>query len=104
MNRKFTLILFTALFSLQSAQAQVKNEDDDDVLENPYMGEDDELYSTGHADTASDRRYYIQPLNEITIQENRLQIPFAKQNRNISIMDQSLIRTLPVKSVNELLT
>lgn len=107
MKYKITPILFFTLLSAQVASAQIPIKTDDDEapdLVNPVMGEDDELYSTGHADTSSDRQYYIQPLNEITIQENRLQIPFDKQNRNISILDQSLIRTLPVKSVNELLT
>lgn len=85
------------------AQIPIKTEEEPEY-ENPVMGEEEELYSMGAADTGSDKRYLIQPLNEITIQENRLQIPFAEQNRNIRILDQSLIRTLPVKSVNELLT
>lgn len=42
-------------------------------------------------------------LTEITIQENRLQIPFAQQNRNINIIDQTMIKQLPVQSVNQLL-
>ncbi len=44
-----------------------------------------------------------QTLNEIIIQWSRLQIPFSKQNRNITIIDQKVIQALPVKSVNELL-
>lgn len=48
--------------------------------------------------------FYNRPLTEITIRENRLQSPFAEQNRNITVLDRSLIRTLPVKSVNELLS
>lgn len=44
------------------------------------------------------------PLGEVVIQENRIQLPFSQQNRNIQILDQSLIRTLPVRSVNELLS
>jgi iron complex outermembrane receptor protein len=43
-------------------------------------------------------------INEVVIQENRLQIPYKDQNRNISIIDQKTIRSLPVKSVNELLS
>ena len=43
------------------------------------------------------------PLNEVIINENRLQIPFAKQNRNIYILDKGQIDHLPVQSVNELL-
>ena len=42
-------------------------------------------------------------MNEIAIQGNRIQIPFSKQNRNITIIDQAVIASLPVKSVNELL-
>jgi iron complex outermembrane receptor protein len=106
MLRKFTPLLFCSLFSLQAAYSQIpiKTEEEEPEWVNPVMGEDDELFSTGNADTIIERQFYIQPLTEITIQENRLQIPFAKQNRNISILDQSLIRTLPVKSVNELLS
>ncbi|MFC5269708.1 TonB-dependent receptor plug domain-containing protein [Adhaeribacter terreus] len=43
-------------------------------------------------------------LNEVIIQENRIQLPFAQQNRNIRIIDQAMIKTLPVRSVNELLS
>ena len=45
----------------------------------------------------------ITTLNEIAIQGNRIQIPFSKQNRDITIIDQAIIASLPVKSVNELL-
>jgi vitamin B12 transporter len=58
----------------------------------------------GVNDTAENGTAYFRPLGEITIEENRLQTPFAEQNRNIRVLDQELIRTLPVKSVNELLT
>src|SRR5690606_16524651 len=44
------------------------------------------------------------PLNEVIINENRLQIPFASQNRNIYILDKDQIDNLPVQSVNELLS
>ncbi len=105
MNRKLTTAAFIAFCCIQSAQAQIPiRTDEEPEYVNPVMGEDDELFSTGHADTSSEKKYFIQPLNEITIQENRLQIPFAEQNRNIRILDRNLIRTLPVKSVNELLT
>ncbi|WP_233632729.1 MULTISPECIES: TonB-dependent siderophore receptor [Parapedobacter] len=43
-------------------------------------------------------------LNEVVITENRLQLPFAKQNRNIQIIDRKQIEALPVRSVNELLS
>jgi vitamin B12 transporter len=42
-------------------------------------------------------------LNEITIQASRIQIPFSKQNRDITIIDREIIKSMPVKSVNELL-
>jgi iron complex outermembrane receptor protein len=43
-------------------------------------------------------------LNEVIINENRLQIPFGSQNRNIHILDKAQIEKLPVQSVNELLS
>lgn len=46
----------------------------------------------------------VHSLSEIIIQQSRLQIPFSKQNRNITILDQEVIKALPVKSINELLT
>jgi vitamin B12 transporter len=46
----------------------------------------------------------VRSLSEIIIQQSRLQIPFSKQNRNITILDQEVIKALPVKSVNEILT
>lgn len=42
-------------------------------------------------------------LSEIMITENRLQIPFSKQSRNIQIIDRKEIQNLPVTSVNEVL-
>lgn len=107
MKFKFTVTLLIAIFSFHYVQAQtpIKTEEESEPeYINPVMGEDDELYTSGYADTSNDTRWYVKPLNEITIQENRLHIPFAEQNRNIRIIDQNLIRTLPVKSVNELLT
>jgi vitamin B12 transporter len=105
MHYKFTTLLICTLLGAKSLYAQIPiKTDEEPEYENPVMGENDSLYSYGAADTGSDKKYFINPLNEITIQENRLQIPFAKQNRNITIIDQSLIRTLPVKSVNELLS
>lgn len=44
------------------------------------------------------------PLGEVIIQENRLELPFSQQNRNIQILDQSIIKNMPVRSVNELLS
>ncbi len=43
-------------------------------------------------------------LNEVMVQENRLQLPFSKQNRNIWIIDSEKIKSLPARSVSELLS
>ncbi len=40
----------------------------------------------------------------ITIQENRMGIPFSKNGRNIDIIDRKTIQTLPVQSVAEILS
>lgn len=44
------------------------------------------------------------PLGEVIIQENRIELPFSKQNRNLQVLDQSQIKNLPVRSLNELLS
>ena len=46
----------------------------------------------------------INKLNEVIVKENRLQIPFSAQNRNIWIIDQKKIKSLPARSVSELLS
>ena len=46
----------------------------------------------------------INKLDEVMVKENRLQMPFSQQNRNIWILDQEKIKTLPVRSVAELLS
>ncbi|ULT25524.1 TonB-dependent receptor plug domain-containing protein [Sphingobacterium sp. E70] len=43
-------------------------------------------------------------LNEVIINQNRLQIPFSKQNKNVQILTQEDIQRLPNRSINELLT
>lgn len=43
-------------------------------------------------------------LNEVMVKENRLQLPFAKQNRNIWILDNQQIKNLPARSISELLS
>ena len=43
------------------------------------------------------------PLSEVIITENRMQLPFAKQNRNIQIIDRQQIDAMPARSINELL-
>jgi iron complex outermembrane receptor protein len=45
-----------------------------------------------------------QNLNEIIIQENRIQIPFSKQSRNISLVDKQQIETAPARSLQEVLS
>lgn len=42
-------------------------------------------------------------LDSVIIRENRIRIPFSKQNRDITVLDRKRIAALPVKSVNELL-
>ncbi|QBQ40839.1 TonB-dependent receptor [Sphingobacterium psychroaquaticum] len=42
-------------------------------------------------------------IKEIIITENRLQIPFSKDNRNIEIMTAADIKKLPARSLNEVL-
>jgi len=58
------------------------------------------LFAQSEADDTSK----IHSLSEIIIEQGRLQIPFSKQNRNVTIIDQEVIKTLPVKSINEILT
>lgn len=46
----------------------------------------------------------IQKLDEVIIQENRIQIPFSKQSRNITIIDKQEIETTPARSLQEILS
>jgi iron complex outermembrane receptor protein len=43
-------------------------------------------------------------LDEVLIQENRIQIPFSKQSRNISLVDRHQIETAPARSLQEILS
>ncbi|WP_432711817.1 TonB-dependent receptor plug domain-containing protein [Pedobacter sp.] len=43
-------------------------------------------------------------LKEVLVRENRIQLPFSQQNRNIWIIDQEQIKNLPSRSVSELLS
>jgi len=43
-------------------------------------------------------------LNEVMVRENRLQLPFSKQNRNIWIIDNQQIKSLPNRSIAEILS
>ena len=45
-----------------------------------------------------------QNLQEVIIQENRIQIPFSKQSRNISLVDRQQIETTPARSLQEVLS
>ncbi len=45
-----------------------------------------------------------QNLEEVIIQENRIQIPFSKQSRNISVIDKLEIETTPARSLQEILS
>lgn len=45
-----------------------------------------------------------QNLNEVIIQENRIQIPFSKQSRNIFLVDRQQIETSPARSLQEVLS
>ena len=58
---------------------------------------------TAHAQ-AGNLQDTLTKLNEVIIKENRLQLPFSKQNRNIWIIDREKIKTLPARSVSELLS
>lgn len=43
-------------------------------------------------------------LGEVIVKENRIRLPFSKQNRNIWIIDQDQIKNLPTRSISELLS
>jgi vitamin B12 transporter len=43
-------------------------------------------------------------LNEVLVKENRIKLPFSQQNRNLTIIDREKIKSLPVRSVSELLS
>ncbi|MEP1953376.1 MAG: TonB-dependent receptor [Algoriphagus sp.] len=45
-----------------------------------------------------------QDLGEVIIQENRIQIPFSKQSRNISLLSKRQIETSPARSLAEVLS
>jgi vitamin B12 transporter len=55
------------------------------------------VYADAQQDTTNN-------LNEVMVRENRLQLPFSKQNRNIWIIDNQQIRKLPNRSIAELLS
>jgi vitamin B12 transporter len=43
-------------------------------------------------------------LNEVIVRENRIKLPFSQQNRNLTIIDQQKIKSLPARSISELLS
>lgn len=57
--------------------------------------------SAGYAAAQSDT---TNNLNEVMVRENRLKLPFSKQNRNIWIIDNQQIKNLPSRSISELLS
>jgi vitamin B12 transporter len=54
-------------------------------------------YAAAQSDTSNN-------LNEVMVRENRLKLPFSKQNRNIWIIDNQQIKNLPSRSISELLS
>lgn len=54
-----------------------------------------------HANAQNDST--TQNLDEIIIQENRIQIPFSKQSRNISVVTKPQLETTPARSLQEVL-
>lgn len=57
--------------------------------------------SAGYARAQSDT---TNNLNEVMVRENRLKMPFSKQNRNIWIIDNQQIKNTPARSIAELLS
>lgn len=57
-----------------------------------------------HVLLAQNKQQDTTSLSEVMITENRLQIPFNKQSRNIQIIDKKEIQNLPARSINEVLT
>lgn len=57
--------------------------------------------SASYADAQQDTS---KNLNEVMVRENRLRLPFSKQNRNIWIIDNQQIKNLPNRSIAEILS
>lgn len=55
------------------------------------------VYAEAQQDTTNN-------LNEVMVRENRIKLPFSKQNRNIWIIDNQQIKNLPSRSISELLS
>jgi vitamin B12 transporter len=56
------------------------------------------VYADAQQDTTTNN------LNEVMVRENRIKLPFSKQNRNIWIIDNQQIKNLPSRSISELLS
>lgn len=54
--------------------------------------------------TTSSTKDSTNHLTEVIVNENRIKLPFSQQNRNIWIIDQEKIKSLPSRSVSELLS
>lgn len=54
-------------------------------------------YASAQQDTTNN-------LNEVMVKENRIKLPFSKQNRNIWIIDNQQIKNSPAHSISELLS
>lgn len=57
--------------------------------------------SAGYAEAQQDTS---KNLNEVMVRENRIKLPFSKQNRNIWIIDQEQIKNSSARSISELLS
>ncbi len=60
--------------------------------------------STMLANAQQTEKDSVNRLNEVVVNENRIILPFSSQNRNIWIIDKAQIKSLPVRSVAELLS
>jgi len=50
------------------------------------------------------QRIQTNTIDSVTIQGNRIQMPYGKQNRDIQIITAEQVKAMPVKSINELLS
>src|SRR5215217_7456878 len=58
----------------------------------------------GQAQSFNSKQDSTTRLNEVLVKENRIKLPFSQQNRNMTIIDREKIKSLPVRSVSELLS
>src|SRR5690606_4557270 len=62
------------------------------------------LFSWGLSSLAQEDSTVIMDLEEITIQENRMKIPFNEVSRNIQVIQRREIETTPARSLQEVLS